>query len=212
MDDGLYYRDLAAAYVRGTLPELRGSSVSEVLTVGQARGLRLHRFKRTAELPRVRKVLGVLKGFSPATLLDVGSGRGAFLWPLLDELPTLDVTAIDVLEHRVVAINAVARGGVERLRGVVVAAEHLPWGCAQFDAATVLEVLEHVAEPVAVAREVVRVTRSVVVASVPAKPDDNPEHVRLFDRDSLTATFREAGARHVQIEHVLNHLVAVVQP
>jgi hypothetical protein len=32
-------------------------------------------------LPRVRKVLGVLRGVHPANLLDVGSGRGAFLWP-----------------------------------------------------------------------------------------------------------------------------------
>ena len=85
-------------------------------------------------------------------------------------------------------------------------------GFDQFDAATVLEVLEHVADPAAVASELVRVTRSVVIASVPAKPDDNPEHIRLFDRDSLAATFQDAGARHVRIEHVLNHMIAVVQP
>ena len=212
MDDAQYYRELAAAYVRGMLPELAHACVPELLAAGRERGLRLRRFKRTAELPRVRMVLGVLKGFAPATLLDVGSGRGAFLWPLLDELPALDVTAIDVLQHRVDDINTVARGGVQRLRGELVAAEQLPWERDQFDAATVLEVLEHVAEPGVVASELVRVARSVVIASVPAKPDDNPEHIRLFDRDTLASTFRDAGAREVRVEHVLNHMIAVVRP
>ena len=48
-----------------------------VLELARERKLRLHRFKRTAGLPRVRRVLGALKGFAPETLLDVGSGRGA---------------------------------------------------------------------------------------------------------------------------------------
>lgn len=212
MDDAQYYCELAAAYVRGILPELAEASVPELLAAGKERGLRLHRFKRTAGLPRVRKVLGVLKGFAPATVLDVGSGRGVFLWPLLDEMPTVEVTAIDVLQHRVDDINSVVRGGVQRLRGEVLAAEQLPWDRDHFDAATVLEVLEHVAEPGAVARELVRVARSVVIASVPAGADDNPGHVRLFDRHSLAATFRDAGARHVRVEYVLNHMIAVVHP
>lgn len=44
-------------------------------------------FKRTAALPRVRKVLGILHGLGPESVLDVGSGRGVFLCPLLDGIP-----------------------------------------------------------------------------------------------------------------------------
>ncbi len=212
MDPDHYYIALAAAYARGRLPALTGADDDRALEAAKSHGLRLHRFKRTAGLPRVRKVLGALKGFAPHTLLDIGSGRGAFLWPLLDEMPAVRVTAIDLLPHRVDDMEAVRRGGVERLEARQLGAERLPWSDDSFDAATVLEVLEHVAEPALVAAEAVRVTRSVVLATVPAKEDENPEHIRLFTRDSLSRLFHAAGATNVRIEHVLNHLVAVVKP
>ncbi|WP_428263279.1 class I SAM-dependent methyltransferase [Haliangium sp.] len=225
MDPEHYYTALAAAYVRGSRPDLAAApdlaagvdgadadADLRLLLAAKEHGLRLHRFKRTAGLPRVRRVLGALKGFGPASLLDVGSGRGAFLWPLLDELPTLEVTAIDLLQHRVDDINAVRRGGVARVQARLLGAEALPWPADAFDAVTILEVLEHVADPAPVAAEVVRVARAVVIATVPAKEDDNPEHIRLFTRDSLAALFRHAGAAEVKVEHVLNHMVAVVRP
>lgn len=212
MDPDHYYKAFAVAYVRGTYPELGDADEERLLRVAKQRGLRLHRFKRTAGLPRVRKVIGVLKGFGPQTLLDIGSGRGAFLWPLLDEIPAIKVTAIDVLPHRVDDINAVRRGGVDRVEAMQHGAEALPWPDASFDAVTILEVLEHVADPAPVAAQVVRVARSVVIATVPAKADDNPEHIRLFNRDSLARLFQRAGARDVRIDHVLNHMVAVVTP
>ena len=56
-------------------------------------GLRLHRFKRTADLPRVRKVLGSSAAWRP-NLLDVGSGRGVFLGPCWTPSP-LPVFAVD---------------------------------------------------------------------------------------------------------------------
>src|SRR5215472_7348436 len=100
-----YYTSLAAAYVRGRLgvsmpadllevplEELSETQLDAVIAVGQEAGLRLHRFKRTMGLPRVRKALGALRGLAPESLLDVGSGRGAFLWPLLDAFPDLPIT------------------------------------------------------------------------------------------------------------------------
>lgn len=132
MHESPLFTRLAAAYVRGRLgqapegcdPALFGlpldalgeEQLAELVALGAARGLRLHRFKRTMGLPRVAKTLGILRGLAPAELLDVGSGRGAFLWPLLDALPWLPVTALDTLEHRAEEIAAVAAGGVANLR------------------------------------------------------------------------------------------------
>jgi 2-polyprenyl-3-methyl-5-hydroxy-6-metoxy-1,4-benzoquinol methylase len=212
MDNEHYYRELALAYVRGKCPDLAVLDDVELLERGRARGLRLHRFKRTAGLPRVRRVIGALKGFAPASLLDIGSGRGTFLWPLIDELGELTVTAVDVLEHRVDDINAVGQGGVGRLSAVCRGAEDLSWHDDCFDAVTVLEVLEHVADPTVVAAQVVRLAKRVAIATVPAKEDDNPGHVRLFSGESLAELFNSVGAADVRIEHVLNHIVAVVQP
>jgi 2-polyprenyl-3-methyl-5-hydroxy-6-metoxy-1,4-benzoquinol methylase len=81
-----------------------------LIQLGIARDLRLHKFKRTMNLARVRKVLGILRGLQPSDMLDIGSGRGAFLWPLLDAFPGLPVTAVDLLDRRVADIEAVRRG------------------------------------------------------------------------------------------------------
>src|SRR5262245_14110141 len=113
-DDGRYYTELAAAFVRGKIGVTDALSPEESIGLGRARGLRLHKFKRQAELPRVRKVLGVLQGLAPASLLDIGSGRGAFLWPLLDSFPHMRVIALDRNPARVADIDARPRwGGVQ---------------------------------------------------------------------------------------------------
>lgn len=116
-----YFTDLAAAFVRGRRPDLVVDGLetrptdSEVVALGIAAGLRLHKFKRNTDLPRVKRVLGALRGILPATLLDVGSGRGTFLWPLLDAFVEMPVTAIDLDPQRASDLDAVRRGGIERL-------------------------------------------------------------------------------------------------
>jgi hypothetical protein len=77
------------------------------------------------------------------------------------------------------------------------------------DGVTILEVLEHLERPALAAAQAVRVARSFVIASVPSRPDDNPEHIHLFGRDALAGMLRAAGARRIHCESVLNHLVAL---
>lgn len=211
VDPSHYYVDLAAAWVRGVQPALTGESDEATCRAAIAAGLRIHRFKRLSELPRVRRVLGILHGFAPETVLDVGTGRGAFLWPLLDEFPGAAVTCVDLLDHRVNDIEAVRRGGVERVRAVKgdVCAIELE---TRFDVVTALEVLEHVGNPVRAAENLLRHAKRAIVVTVPSKPDDNPEHIRLFDKRSIDELFRSAGASKVDVSAVLNHFVAVVQP
>jgi ubiquinone/menaquinone biosynthesis C-methylase UbiE len=206
------YAQLAAAYVRGELPEAAPDlKVEELLALGRTIGLKLHRFKRTNDLPRVRAVLGVLRGITPRTLLDIGSGRGVFLWPLLDAFPELPVTAVEPNAQRRTHLEAVRRGGIDRLNVLAANAQQLECADSAFDVVTVLEVLEHQTHPMLLAREVIRVAERFVVVSVPSTPDDNPEHVRLFTGATLSQLLREAGAANVRVEYVLNHIIAVAR-
>jgi ubiquinone/menaquinone biosynthesis C-methylase UbiE len=219
-----YFRRVAAAYVRGRLgelgddhrftrplAELADEELEALMQLGAEAGLRIHRFKRSAELPRVRRVLGILRGMRPENLLDVGSGRGVFLWPLLDAFPTLPVTAVDVLEYRVDDMWAVRKGGIATLSPFHADAVALPFPDGAFDGAALLEVLEHIPEPQRALAEVCRVARRFVVLSVPSKPDDNPEHIHLFDAPTLAALLERAGAMRTSVEHVLNHMIVVAR-
>src|SRR5262249_39069002 len=118
MHEERYYTELAAAFVQGKLGAMPHLSPDEIIRSGLAAGLRLHKFKRNAELPRVRKALGVLRGLAPETLLDVGSGRGTFLFPLLNEFLDLPVTAIEVSERRAADLETLHRGGIDNLMAV----------------------------------------------------------------------------------------------
>ncbi len=215
VDDRHCYLALAAAYVRGRLPKVAEDDEAAIddaaaVAQGRAAGLRLARFKRNAELPRVRAVLGILRALSPASLLDLGSGRGTFLWPLLDAFPGLPVIAGDRDPGRAARLDAVRRGGWPGLAACALDATALPLPDRAVDIVTALEVLEHLERPEAAAAEALRVAGRYVVASVPSHPDRNPEHLRLFTPASLSAPFTAAGARRIAISHVPNHMIAVV--
>ena len=204
-----YFVQLAAAYVRGKLPDVPAISEAELVQLGAKAGLRMHRFKRTSALPRVRRVLGVLRGLAPDDLLDIGSGRGVFLWPLLDAFPELRVLAIDRKAQRVEDVQAVTAGGITRLTASVMDATRLDLPDKAHDVVTFLEVLEHIPHPDRALAEAVRVARRFVVVSVPSKEDDNPEHIHLFTKASLSALFAQSGVQRVNFDFVLNHMIAV---
>jgi hypothetical protein len=216
MDPSLdrYYVALGATFARARLGDVLPASVladdEKVFREGLARGLGMHRWRRLDErlLVRIRCVLSILVGLAPANLLDVGSGRGAFLWPLLDAFPDLDVTAIDVDGERAADLAGLG-SGLPRLSTAHMDATALRFEDGAFDGATLLEVLEHMPDPSLAAHEAVRVARRFVIASAPSKPDANPEHIHLFDRKSLTALFENAGARRVSVDYVHGHMVAL---
>src|SRR5262245_21836306 len=142
-----YYLAPAAAHVRASLPGHRDSPDGQLLRIGLAAGVRLSAFKRSQPLPRVGAVLGALRSIRPTDLLDVGSGRGVFLWPLLDAFPDLTVTAAEIDGHRAAALALVTRGGLERLRVVRTDVQALGLTTDSFDVVTFLEVLEHLGDP-----------------------------------------------------------------
>ena len=222
------YRRLAAAAVRGhalrrpdcALPEplaaaplelLDDRGLEELLELGRAWGVKLYRFKGGHEtLPRVKQVLGFLRGVCPESLLDVGSGRGAFLFPFLDAFPETEVTSLDLLEHRVAFLEDIRRGGVARLTPLLADICTRPLPDKSVDVVTMLEVLEHIPDVQAAVTAAVRTARRYVVVSVPSKADNNPEHIHLLTKPVLTELFARAGCDRLHFGGVPGHLILTV--
>jgi hypothetical protein len=91
--DQSYFDRLAAAFVRGKfhnspaaeahaklfaqpLDQLTGDELQALIQLGLAHDLRLHKFKRTMDLARVRKALGIMRGLQPADLPGAGRSSG----------------------------------------------------------------------------------------------------------------------------------------
>lgn len=209
----LYYEDLVTAFIRGRRPDAPDLPLPELLRWAHAQGLKTYKFKRSEPpLPRVRKVLGQLHGLWPQTLLDVGSGRGTFLWPMIDALPQVHVTSLEQDPIRVRDLRAVRLGGIDRLDVLDADAQTADLPERGWAVVTALEVLEHLPDPAAAAVRLLRAAERCLIATVPSQPDDNPEHLRLYTGDSLRGLLLDAGARSVRVEYVLNHIVASATP
>lgn len=221
------YRTLAAAYVRGCaeknkiklryelksvpLESLTEEQTEEIISVGTGSGLKMYRFKEREALPRVKIALGFLRSVYPEKLLDVGSGRGAFLFPFMDAFPFTEVTSVDILDHRVEFLDIISKGGIRRLSALQ--EDICVWDAPDnsFDVVTMLEVLEHIPDYEKAVKNAVRLSRRYVAVSVPSKPDNNPEHIHLLTKEKLTVAFEQAGVSKLQFSGVNGHLFMIAK-
>jgi len=217
-----YMNRIAAAYVRGyaaendldlegelicsQLSSLTDEQIHKLITAGSHNGLKMYYFKEKEDLPRVKMALGFLKAIYPENILDVGSGRGVFLFPFMRDFPYAEVTSVDILPHRVEFLDTIRQGGIERLTALQ--EDICSWDAPDnsFDVVTMLEVLEHIPEVEQAVKNAVRLAKRYVVVSVPSKPDNNPEHIHLLTKERLTALFTAAGAKKLHFDGVNGHL------
>ena len=190
------------------LEVLTDEELASIVEIGEKTGQKLYPFKTgKAELPRVRQVLGFLHGIEFERLLDVGSGRGVFLLPFLEEFPRVQVTSLDLLDKRVTFLNELATGGYSQLTAYNGNICDQPFPVGSFDVVTLLEVLEHIPEVGKAVAAAVKMARKYVVVSVPSKEDDNPEHIHLLTKDTLTRLFADAGCTKLHFSGVNGHLI-----
>lgn len=214
-----YYREFAAAYVAGRtgrtdmLPKSMSPHAREEFLLRSAPEdviPALDKFKRKSVLDRVRRVLGFLRSIRPSSLLDIGTGRGTFLWPCMDEFKELQVSAVDKDEIRFRDLEYINKGGVGRLEPYQIdATDMYAFQDDQFEVVTALEVLEHIPDASLAAEEILRVAQRFVVVSVPSKEDNNPEHIHLFRQHDIEGMFRNAAS--VKFEWVRGHMLAFVR-
>ena len=204
-----WYLEPALAFARGHLSNSDGLLSDEaVLAKATDAGLPMHRFKRRRVMPRIRKVVGALQGMNPATVLDIGSGRGTALWPMMDQLPSTAFTAVDCDGSLADDLQNIARR-VARLTAHRMDAGALVFSDATFDVVTALEVLEHLADPRTALRQVFRITRRFVIVSVPSKDDKNPEHRHTFTEQELSRLLLDSGAAKITFDYVPCHMIGI---
>lgn len=189
------------------LEVLTDEELAAIVQIGETSGQKLYPFKTgKAELARVRQVLGFLHGIEFDTLLDVGSGRGVFLLPFMEEFPQVQVTSLDLLDKRVTFLNELAAGGYSQLTAYNQNLCDQPFPENTFDVVTLLEVLEHIPEVGRAIAAAVKMAKKYVVVSVPSKEDDNPEHIHLLTKDILTKLFADVGCTKLHFGGVNGHL------
>ena len=190
--------------------ECSTDELEQIVAAGQAAGLKLYPFKSNTQiLARIRRTLGFLHSVSFETMLDVGSGRGAFLLPFMYDFPWIQVTSVDLLEKRVAFLRELADGGFRQLRAVRADICTQPFPNDSFVVVTMLEVLEHIPSVQKAITSAVRMAKQYVVLTVPSKPDDNPEHIHLLTREKLTGLFFAAGCTRLHFDGVEGHLFLI---
>ena len=192
------------------LCELSEDEQNELIELGRESGVKLYHFKKSdRQLPRVSKTLGFLKGIYLETLLDVGSGRGVFLLPFLEDFPYVNVTTVDILDKRIEMLSDLVSGGVENLTVKKADVCEQPFPDNSFDVVTMLEVLEHIPNVEAAIQAAVNMAKKYIVVTVPSKEDDNPEHIHLLTKERLTACFNACGVKRLSFDGVTGHLIMI---
>lgn len=192
--------------------ELTEAEQNELLELGESSGVKLYYFKNSdRQLPRVNKALGFLKGAYFESLLDVGSGRGVFLLPFLDEFPYARVNSIDILDKRIELLSDLSNGGIDRLTVEKADICNQPYPDKSFDVITMLEVLEHIPNVEGAIASAVRMAKKYIVVTVPSKEDDNPEHIHLLTKERLTAYFNACGVERLSFDGVPGHLFMIAR-
>jgi ubiquinone/menaquinone biosynthesis C-methylase UbiE len=161
-------------------------------------------------------VLGILKSVRPRHILDVGSGRGRALWPMLNTLSKTSIICVDPVPWRCEVINAVHNGGVERVQAVPGDVLDIPYRDNYFDVVTALEVLEHIPLAEDALRQMMRLASKFVVVTVPSKPDNNPEHVHFFNQKHMLDLIHKVEKQiykqttKIQFEYAGNSMVVLI--
>lgn len=213
-----YNVELLRCYLNGIYSSIDFSEYNEneLIKFCKENNIKYHAFKvDKIPLRRVEWVINKLKALYPETLLDIGTGRGVFLMQLLSTavLNNLKITCIDINLKSIKLVNYMRKGGLKRLKGIVMNAENMGFKDRSFDVITALEVIEHIPDTEKVISELFRVARKYVILSVPSKEDNNPEHIHYFSDEKLNNYILKFQRDKKKIETVFvrGHMIKVIK-
>ncbi|HQF37504.1 MAG TPA: class I SAM-dependent methyltransferase [Opitutaceae bacterium] len=128
----------------------------------------------------------------PGRVLEIGTGRGRFLGALADYVDRLTTLDADAAQQRTARLHVRRSAGGRPIRFVVGDAARLPWSAASFDGVVTMNTFHHLACPLAVLREMMRVLKP---GGKLALCDFSPRGFQIFDR-----IHRAEGRVHPRLE------------
>ena len=143
----------------------------------------------------------------PQSLLDVGCGEGVLVHEWAGRIAPRRVVGIDLEEPSIQA--GWTQRPAQNLEYRIMKAESMPFADDEFDAATVIEVLEHVPDPAHTVAEMARVAKRHLIVSVPREPlwrglnmargaylkqlGNTPGHLNHWSKRSFVALLSQHG-------------------
>jgi 2-polyprenyl-3-methyl-5-hydroxy-6-metoxy-1,4-benzoquinol methylase len=115
-----------------------------------------------------RDMLELLTRAAPSSIIDVGCGEGVLTEQWAERLPGARVVGVDLDDPKL--SREWKSRSQPNLEFRAASGDRLPFAEGEFEAATAMEVLEHVPDPAAVLAEMARVASTWILASVPREP------------------------------------------
>lgn len=212
---GPLYDRLSMAYIDGAIRTRPDRPFRVARTNTLKKDLKIFR-RSFGGLPRVDWILKTVGTYNPSTIIDIGSGDGATLFPLIETFRNIKITGVEKSHHKVDTLNLLRDNGVEQISGghcIDIEVDGLSaFKDRSFSLAVISEVLEHLVDPGKIAMEAIRVTDGPVLVTVPSHKDNNASHINLFTRESLRDLFpgKTVEVDWVPGKEIKGHLVAVI--
>ena len=161
---------------------------------------KIHLFKRTdlQTLPRVKEIIGIVRGLSIETIVDFGSQRGALLFPLLDQFPNINFKGVDIDQDVFEMLSSINSEQFEMIKSDITKRIN-EIDDKSMDLVIISEVLEHLENPYLALCEASRISKKYLIITVPSKPDDNPEHIQFFKIDDMVNLIKKSGFNSVNV-------------
>lgn len=172
-------------------------------------------FKRyDPELPRVQKIIGMLRQIQPDSVLDVGTGRGRLFWPMAYALPDTYFVAMDTYPWRCEVVRAVKDGGLrDRINVIQGDISNIMLVRDYYQVVVASEVLEHIPNVQKALTNIIHTAEKVAIITVPSKPDNNPDHIHFLPQDVWAGMFEiaskdtEKKIKNIKFDYTLKELV-----
>ena len=190
-----YYWNLARAFIIQELNLDESYSDDELYEKAKEFELKIHFLKRLLN-PRMKKSCSLIKSIWPESLLDIGAGKAYLMGHIHEQLHDTLYHCLDISTMRINRLQKVILASDLKYQATCADASKLPFDSKSFTCVSMFEILEHTTNPHTIVGEAIRVSHKYCLLSVPSKEDDNPEHIQLFNRNSLMSLFEVNGINH----------------